>query len=133
MFALGSQTLAVRLFLIVCFPVVNMTLAHDSHLWQLTVEQQRSTHDASTLLLPFLSSFPLSSTSAGLAETAACISCVQMLVPGQQKQEKSFDTDVHTVSISTLSLQIHLINSIYGSSSLVCICGNVVCLNGSSN
>ncbi len=57
--------------------------------------------------------------SAGLAETAACISCVQVLVPGQQKQEKSSDTDGHTVSICRLLLEIHLINSIYGNSALV--------------
>lgn len=44
----------------------------------------------------------LASMSAGLAETEACISCVRVLVPGQQKEEKSFDSDGHTVSISRL-------------------------------
>lgn len=68
-------------------------------------------------------------TSAGLVETAACISCVQVLVPCQQKQEKSFDTYGQTVSISILSLQIHLINGIYGHFSLVCICLYVVLQN----
>lgn len=36
--------------------------------------------------------------SAGLAEAAArCVSCVQVLVPGQQKQEMRSDTDSHSV------------------------------------
>lgn len=74
--------------------------------------------------------------SAGLVRTAACIFCDQ--VPGQQKQEKSFDTDGHIVSISRWLLQIHLIKSIYGNFDLfvcvrVCVCLCSICLEGSSN
>lgn len=74
---------------------VLMTLAHDSY----PLAAHRGTAEVHAWYFITASPFPLSFlspfTSAGLVETATCISCVHVLVPEQQKQEMSFDTDDH--------------------------------------
>lgn len=96
----------------------HMILTSGSSLWN-----SRSPHMMLQLLSPSSPSPP--NVSRFGRDSGLHILCSSVM-PGQQKQEESFDTDGRTLSISTLSLQIHLINSIYGKFFLVCICVYVV-------
>ncbi len=94
-----------------------MTFPHESHLWQVTMEQQWSLCDLCSSPHASLSPFNVSRFGRD-----SRIFGVHVAVPRQHKQKRSFNTDGHTVSINTLMSQIHLICRIYGNSALVCMC-----------
>lgn len=71
---------------------VHLTLDCDSHLWQLAVN---SGGPRVTLQLHFSPSSPLHVSRFGRDSGLHILCmCLSVLVPGQQKQEKSLDTDV---------------------------------------